>query len=125
MNGLSVTEIRKPVESHVSLRTILERLSALLGQENSLLESGVSGEHAGFISAKNQILKELMVIHRSVDLSSLPQELVDILNSTRGLVDRNHALLNVQVAALHEVTDFLTRTAISQQGDGTYSRQPQ
>jgi hypothetical protein len=121
---LDVTSNR-PGEVHASLRVILEKLSSVLTEENVVLEQGKSAEHSSFITAKNQILKELMVIHKSVDLRSLPPDLVDVMSRTRSLVDRNHALLGMQVSALQDVTDYLTRTAISEQGDGTYSRESQ
>jgi hypothetical protein len=105
-----------------NLRTTLEKLSVVLAEENQVLEQGAVGDHSAFIAAKNQILKELMVMHKLVPLSALPPLVVGELQATRSLVDRNQKLLGLQVKALNEVTAFMTKTAIAEAGDGTYAR---
>jgi flagellar biosynthesis/type III secretory pathway chaperone len=120
------TKSTAPSEEQITaLRAMLEKLSRVLTDENQLLESGANGDHSNFITAKNQILKELMMTHKSVSITLLPPAVLGELQAARKLVDRNQKLLSLQVKALNDVTDFLTKTAISEQGDGTYSREHQ
>ena len=101
---------------------VLNRLVAVLTQENEILESAVEADHASFIVAKNQALRELMVMQRARQQTAYTPELLQHLREVRKLVDRNSQLLNLQVSALNDLTSFLTQSAISDQGDGTYTR---
>lgn len=101
---------------------VLNRLVAVLTQENEILESAVEADHASFIVAKNQALRELMVMQRAQQQTAYTPELLQHLREVRKLVDRNSQLLNLQVSALNDLTSFLTQSAISDQGDGTYTR---
>lgn len=112
-------------EQITALRAVIDKLARVLTEENQLLESGTNNDHSSFITAKNQILKELMMTHKSVSIKMLPPAVLGDLQAARKLVDRNQKLLGLQVKALNDVTDFLTKTAISEQGDGTYSRDHQ
>jgi hypothetical protein len=107
------------------LESTLVKLSEMLEQENERLESGVGTDHTIFITSKNQVLRELMAIQRTVHVSSLTPDMAQQLKATRKLVDRNHQLLKLQVSALNDVTTFLTQTAIAEQSDGTYTRDHQ
>jgi hypothetical protein len=121
------TEISsKPTaETENLLGGILTRLSDLLLEENSNLEAGVSSDHSNYIISKNQVLRELMSLQRTIQMQSLAPAMLDRLRETRKLVDRNHHLLKLQVAALNDVTSFLTQVAVAEQGDGTYTRKRQ
>lgn len=107
------------------LSNILMRLGTALVDENHALESGVNQDHNSFIMSKNQLLRELMAMQTTVSAKSLAPDLLELMRATRKLVDRNHQLLKLQVAALNDVTTYLTQAAVSEQGDGTYTREQQ
>jgi hypothetical protein len=127
MTGLVNGEAASPLPTDTEnlLNSILSRLVSVLRDENSVLESGVGADHAVYIVAKNQALRELMVMQRSTQMSALSAEALEQLGEARKLVDRNHHLLKLQVSALNDLTSFLTQSAISEQGDGTYTRERQ
>jgi hypothetical protein len=104
---------------------VLVRLASVLQQENGLLETSVETDHTSYIVAKNQALRELMVLQRAHQFSSLSPEIIQSLRDVRKLVDRNSQLLKLQVSALNDLTSFLTQSVISEQGDGTYTREHQ
>ena len=116
---------QRTVETENALGNVLTRLTSVLEEENRHLESGVAADHANYITSKNQVLRELMAMQRTIQFKTLPTETFQKLKLTRKLVDRNHHLLKLQVSALNEVTSFLTQSAISEQGDGTYTRERQ
>lgn len=116
-NGLPATEAKDS-----KMTSVLNRLAAVLTQENALLESAVEADHANYIVAKNQALRELMVMQRTQLQTAHSPELLEHLRDVRKLVDRNSQLLNLQVSAMNDLTSFLTQSAISDQGDGTYTR---
>jgi hypothetical protein len=116
---------RELMPSSHALSGILERLAAVLRQENHVLESAVETDHSQFIVAKNQALRDLMMLQRTIQLDSLPPAIEEMARELRALVDRNGQLLKLQVAALNDLTSFLTQTVISDQGDGTYTRECQ
>ena len=126
MNTLDTDTSPKPTaETENLLGGILSRLSSLLLEENRSLEAGVGSDHSNYIISKNQVLRELMSLQRTIQMQSLAPALLDRLRETRKLVDRNHHLLKLQVAALNDVTSFLTQVAVAEQGDGTYTRKRQ
>lgn len=112
-------------ESDTLLCSILSRLGLVLRDENMRLEAGVTEDHSAFIMSKNQVLRELMAMQRTVQVKFLAPDMQELLVSTRALVDRNYQLLKMQVVALTDVTAFLTQAAVSEQGDGTYTRERQ
>ena len=112
-------------ETDSLLKTVLNRLTAILHEENGQLENGAASDHSNYINTKNQILRELMALQRNIDFKSLAPDMLEQLGETRKLVDRNHQLLKLQVSALNDVTSFLTKAAIAEQGDGTYTRERQ
>jgi hypothetical protein len=125
-NTLDFEISSKPTaESENLLGGILSRLNNLLLEENNNLEAGVSSDHSNYIISKNQVLRELMSLQRTIQMQSLAPALLERLRETRKLVDRNHHLLKLQVAALNDVTSFLTQVAVAEQGDGTYTRKRQ
>ena len=125
-NKLDIDVSSKPTaETENLLGGILSRLSSLLLEENSNLEAGVGSDHSNFIISKNQVLRELMALQRTIHMQSLAPAMLERLRETRRLVDRNHHLLKLQVAALNDVTSFLTQVAVAEQGDGTYTRKRQ
>ena len=107
------------------LSNILARLGTALLEENRCLESGAGQDHNSFIMSKNQLLRELMAMQTTVSAKSLAPDLLELMRATRKLVDRNHQLLKLQVTALNDVTTYLTQAAVTEQGDGTYSREHQ
>jgi hypothetical protein len=107
------------------LSTVLTRLSQVLREENARLEAALETDHTNYIAAKNQALRELMVMQRSRQLDGLSAEATESLRDVRKLVDRNSQLLKLQVTAMTDLTSFLTQSAISDSSDGTYTREQQ
>jgi hypothetical protein len=121
-----IETVAKPTGATENLLSgILDRLSGLLLEENQSIELGLGSNHSNYIVSKNQVLRELMALQRNIQLKSLTPAVLEQLKETRELVDRNHHLLKLQVSALNDVTSFLTQVAISEQGDGTYTRERQ
>jgi hypothetical protein len=116
---------RKDAEDEKAMVDLLQRLEATLRQENTLLEAGNSNDHTSFIIAKNQMLKELMLLQRNQMPTNHSDTMVAKLREVRGLVDRNFELLKIQVAAVKEVSALLTQGLMKEQCDGTYSRRAQ
>jgi hypothetical protein len=122
---LATDQSQEASEQENLLVAILQRLEKILAEENQKLEAGSTTDHSIYISSKNQVLRELMVMQRSAQLDNFAPETLERLKAMRKLVDRNHQLLKLQVTALNDVTAFLTHAAITEQGDGTYNRQHQ
>jgi hypothetical protein len=121
-----IETVAKPTGATENLLSgILDRLSGLLLEENQSIELGLGSNHSNYIVSKNQVLRELMALQRNIQIKSLTPAVLEQLKETRVLVDRNHHLLKLQVSALNDVTSFLTQVAISEQGDGTYTRERQ
>jgi hypothetical protein len=121
-----IETVAKPTGATENLLSgILDRLSGLLLEENQNIELGLGSNHSNYIVSKNQVLRELMALQRNIQIQSLTPAVLEQLKETRELVDRNHHLLKLQVSALNDVTSFLTQVAISEQGDGTYTRERQ
>jgi hypothetical protein len=121
-----IETVAKPTGATENLLSgILDRLSGLLLEENQSIELGLGSNHSNYIVSKNQVLRELMALQRNIQIKSLTPAVLEQLKGTRVLVDRNHHLLKLQVSALNDVTSFLTQVAISEQGDGTYTRERQ
>jgi hypothetical protein len=106
----------------VNLSAVLDRLEAVLREENVMLEANSSADHGTFIHRKNQILRELMVLQKSSLDARILSELSDKLVATRNLVDRNHKLLQLQVGAMTEVASIMKQATLAEESDGTYSR---
>jgi hypothetical protein len=117
--------VSTPGEAQDQLSAVLKRLSGILREENELLESAAEADHTRYIDAKNQALRELMVMQRARQANSVSTETMQNMREVRKLVDRNSQLLKLQVSALNDLTSFLTQSMISEQGDGTYSRDHQ
>jgi hypothetical protein len=117
------TQQDSPIENPLS--TVLTRLSQVLREENARLEAALETDHTNYIAAKNQALRELMVMQRSRQLDGLSAEATESLRDVRKLVDRNSQLLKLQVTAMTDLTSFLTQSAISDSSDGTYTREQQ
>jgi hypothetical protein len=117
--------VSTPEEAQDQLSAVLIRLAGILREENELLESAAEADHTRYIDAKNQALRELMVMQRARQANSVSTETMQNMREVRRLVDRNSQLLKLQVSALNDLTSFLTQSMISEQGDGTYSRDHQ
>jgi hypothetical protein len=74
---------------------VLQRLTTVLAQENEILESADEADHANYIIAKNQALRELIVMYRVHQKSAYTPELLQRLHEVRKLIDRNSQLLNL------------------------------
>jgi hypothetical protein len=105
------------------LAAVISRLTVVLKRENEVLESAKNADHAEFIVAKNQALRELMVLQRTEKGISETTAMTESLRDVRKLVERNSQLLKLQVSALNDITSFLTQSMILEQGDGTYTRE--
>lgn len=108
--------------SSVSLEAAVQKLEAVLNEENAKLESQATYEHGPYIIRKNQILRELMMLQKSEDHKSASAAMTERLRGVRQLVNHNHSLLEAQVKAMNEITTILTNVVLSESADGTYSR---
>lgn len=118
-------EKRSFSENCVALETSLGKLELVLREENSALESHQAADYSPFTAKKNHILRELMVLQKADHTGSVVAAMSDRLRAVRQLVDHNHRLLRAQIDAMSEVTNLLTRAAIAEGEDGTYSRKMQ
>jgi hypothetical protein len=118
--ALNSTDNEKTIAAISALASVLDRLEAVLSEENSALEARISTSHEPFIAKKNQLLRELMTLQRTLGDRRVFAELGGRLRMTRGLVEKNHALLKLQVDALTEVSKIMTTVALEEQADGTY-----
>jgi hypothetical protein len=110
---------------NTAVSSVLSRLSEILRQENEILERAVEADHSTYIVAKNQALRELMLLQRTEIMASFAPDILENLRDVRKLVDRNSQLLKLQVSTLNDLTSFLTESMISERGDGTYTREHQ
>jgi hypothetical protein len=104
---------------------LMDRLDETLRAENAILESQTAVDHAPYIGKKNHILREMMILQRTLIDPGILKDLATRMVEVRALVDRNYTLLNSQVTAMRDVTSILTTVALAEDADGTYSRQQQ
>lgn len=115
-------EKRDFVENCAAFDTSLSKLESVLREENGVLEAHQSIDHGPFTVRKNHILRELMVLHKGDKTGAVVASMTNRLKDIRQLVDFNHRLLRAQIEAMSEITNVLTRAAIADGEDGTYSR---
>jgi hypothetical protein len=96
---------------NTSMTAVLHRLTAVLTHENEILESTNDADHANYIIAKNQALRELIVMHRAQQQTAYTPELLQHLHEFRKLIDRNSQLLNLQVSTLNDLASILAKSA--------------
>lgn len=108
--------------SIVILEGALSKLENVLLEENAKLEGQAAYEHGPYVVRKNQILRELMILQRADDSKAAKTAMADRLRGVRELVEKNHQLLQAQLNAMNEITSILTKAALAESADGTYSR---
>lgn len=104
-----------------ALAAAINRLIAVLDEENTLLRENVITTHAGFTDRKNHALRELMMLRRSLDErgTAAHQELLEQLSRSAA---ENARLLKMHIAAVGEVSDIIIAGLRGANSDGTYTR---
>jgi hypothetical protein len=105
-----------------AIRASLAALKDVLGQENALLEAGGTLQLQPFITQKNQLLKDLMMLQRQHVEGTPPDWLRDEMKNVRQLLTQNARLLGLQLAALKDISQALTKVIAQEDSDGTYAR---
>lgn len=105
-----------------SVEVAVTRLTSILAEENQVLSSGTVMRHTDFAEGKNQALRELLAIQRSVRMSDLTPGHLAALQKLKIQLALNGSLLKTHIAALGEVTDIIISGMRNAESDGTYSR---
>lgn len=93
--------------AHNEMATVLHRLTSVLTQENEMLSSTDEADHANYINAKSQALREMIKIYQAQQPSPYTPELLQHLCEVRKLIDRNSQLLKLQLSTLNDLTSFM------------------
>lgn len=103
-------------------RLLLERLTQLLRDENTLLARRESGFHGQFTERKTQLLRDLMVAERGCKSPSALAALAAPARLLKETLKRNQQLLAAHIQAVKEVSDIIVDALRQAESDGTYSR---
>jgi hypothetical protein len=114
-------QVPRPDASGSAFAVALNRLIAILEEENAVLRSNAITAHTGFTDRKNHALRELMVLRRcaSENVGGGYGELLGALNRSLG---ENARLLKLHIAAVGEVSDIIIAGLRGATSDGTYTR---
>lgn len=123
-SAAQLADMQKASESATlnGIIALMDRLADVLAEENTALEARQPVNHDTFISRKNQLLRDLIVLQRNMGQVQLSETAIARMRQVRELVDRNNHLLKLQVEAMAAVTSLLTEAALAEDADGTYSR---
>lgn len=102
------------------LREVIERLIAVFGEENSILDRNQNQSLDPIIQKKGQLLLELMrsqkYIHPRLALSEIRTDILRL----RHEMSVNKQKLAVHFAATKDITDSLLEVIRNSESDGTY-----
>ena len=104
------------------LEPALLKLIEVIDGENAILRENRSAFHGSFTDRKNQALRELMVVERTLETGSAPPGLAPILSRLSQTLKVNAGLLRRHITALGEVSDIIIGSMREAESDGTYSR---
>jgi hypothetical protein len=115
-----VTQPITPTMGVAQLRDIIARLTAIVTEENSMLESdhGVSLE--SIIQKKGQLLLELMRSQKNIQPDVLRTHLRHDLFVLRNVMAENKRKLTVHYSAAKDITDSILDVMRYNESDGTY-----
>jgi hypothetical protein len=107
-----------------ALLPVLERLRAILEQENQELGRGATIDYQGHSQRKNQILLELTRMKASLASARVNPTLAGALSDLANKLDINRRLLGAQLKAARTIASIVARAIREGQSDGTYSAYP-
>ena len=116
----STAMIVSPAES--VLLVAVEKLIAVIEEENALLRDHRVTLHAGFTDRKNHALRELMAAQRADGAEQAIEVLRPLLQELAAALGSNARLLKIHIAAVGEVSDIIIGGLREAESDGTYSR---
>lgn len=116
----STAMIVSPAES--VLLVAVEKLIAVIEEENALLRDHRVTLHAGFTDRKNHALRELMAAQRADGAEQAIEALRPLLQELAAALGSNARLLKIHIAAVGEVSDIIIGGLREAESDGTYSR---
>jgi hypothetical protein len=126
MTGLGgvaqVNQIARIPQDGAAIAQTIDELHGILLEENAAFESGATIDHADLTKKKNRILRELMVVQRTISDPAVLNTVAINIAEVRTLLSKNQQLLKVNIEALKDITDMIKETALDAQGDGTYAR---
>jgi hypothetical protein len=105
-----------------TLSPALLKLIDVVEEENAVLRAHGISLHAGFTDRKNQALRELMAVQKTIRLSSAQEACGALLRRLRGSLQENGQLLKLNIAAVGEISDIIIGSLREAESDGTYSR---
>ena len=105
--------------SHLS--EIINRLIAVLGEENRILDHDSSQSLEPMIQKKGQLLLELMRAQKSVHPSLVKIEIRTDILRLRHEMSVNKQKLAIHFAATKDITDCLLDVLRQNESDGTYA----
>jgi flagellar biosynthesis/type III secretory pathway chaperone len=120
--GSSVTASQSFASTAPAIAQTIGELHRLLTEENAAIEGGAVRDHTEITRNKNRILRELMVVQRTITDPAVLSGVAVTMAEVRTLLTRNQQLLKANIAALKDITDIIKETALDAQGDGTYAR---
>jgi flagellar biosynthesis/type III secretory pathway chaperone len=104
----------------VQLRDVLGRLVTTIEEENFILEKQRELSLDAIIYKKSQLLLELMRAQRGCSPEFLKANLEKDIRKFKVLLDINHQLLSVHLAAAREVSNTILDVLRQNESDGTY-----
>ena len=100
---------------------VIERLRAVVEEENAVLTKQKIVAHAPYAERKNQLLRDLMAAQRCCrDRPSL-RSIAGAYQSLKALLARNEKLLKGHMSALEGVAAVIVDCIKRSESDGTYS----
>ncbi len=101
--------------------TVVDRLQGVVDFETDALSRHVAIDLAELNRQKRQGMLELSRVMRGYADRSPPAEVRDRLASLTAALDRNRAVLDVQLSAVREIAEIIAQVMKDAEWDGTYS----
>ena len=104
-------------------QAVIERLKAVIEDENQALTAQEIRTHASFAGRKNQLLRELMSAQRGCYSPAALRAIAQACSGLKRSLAHNETLLRNHIAALGEVSAIIIDSIKQAESDGTYSHQ--
>lgn len=101
---------------------LLERLTAVVAEENTLLVQPKAAFHGQLTGRKTQLLRDLAIAERACRSRAAAQLLKPKASALRAVLARNQQLLAAHIKAVNEISGIIVDALRQQDSDGTYSR---
>ncbi|MCB5177738.1 MULTISPECIES: flagellar protein FlgN [Microvirga] len=99
----------------------IERLEETLDAETAALLEHRLEDQEEFNRRKSQSLLELTRLVRTVKTDSISPEVVARLQKLRQKLEYNHSVVEMNLRAVQEVSDIVSKAIQNAESDGTYS----